>query len=418
VYIVSAVGIAMLACLFPFPLETRTLIGFGVFAFLSFISEMFPVDVGVESSESVAIAFHVGAIVLYGPGVAQWVAAIGSGLVDIVDRKPIHKLLFNIGQYAICVGGSGLVYRAMAARMASDALESSRIDLIQLFPALIVMILTYLLLNVTLVSVVVALSLGLSPLDLWGVSYRGTLFQYFALGPMGILVALVYQQQPIGIVLLALPVVLARMALKNYIQLISETKQTLEILADVIDKRDRYTFQHSKRVSKYAVEVARRLGLSESDVQLIDSAARVHDLGKIVIADDILQKPGKLTPAEFGSVKTHPVEGSRIVKNLSLYQKGLNFILYHHEKYDGSGYPEGLRGNAIPLGARIICVADSFDAMTTDRPYRPAMPVESAIRELSSCAGTHFDPEIVKVFISYLEETREFVHEVAVSKEP
>lgn len=412
VYIIITFGMIILLTSLPMDLDRSVLTGFVVFALLAFISEAFPVDVGLQSSASVAIAFHVGAIVLFEPEIAMWVAVIGSGLIDLVDRKPMHKLLFNMSQYALCVGGSAIVYRMIAG----EAATALRIDLIELFPALVLMIFAYLILNVTLVSIAIALSMGLSPLDIWMISYKGSSFQFFALGPMGILVALVYQSQPAGIILLGLPLVLARVALQNYVQLQSETMQTIETLADVIDKGDPHTFQHSQRVSEYAVQLARRLNLPEVDVQLIGSAARIHDLGKVTIPTNILQKAGKLTAEEFEIVKSHSAEGAKLVENLSLYQQGLDLILHHHERFDGTGYPSGLRENNIPLGARIICVADAFDAMTSDRPYRKAMSLDAAILELKRGMGTQFDPDVASAFVDYLEETTGIMlTEVAVS---
>lgn len=405
VYTIIILGMIVLLVSFPTELDRKVLTGFLVFALLAFISEAFPVDVGPQSSASVAIAFHVGAIVLFKPEIAILVAVIGSGLIDLVDRKPIYKLLFNMSQYALCVGGSAVVYRMIAG----EAATALRIDLIELFPALVLMIFTYLIINVTLVSIAIALSMGLSPFDIWLISYKGSSFQFFALGPMGVLIALVYHHQPVGIVLLGLPLVLARVALQNYVQLQSETMQTIETLADVIDKGDPHTFQHSQRVSEYAIQLARRLNLPEVDVQLIGSAARIHDLGKVTIPTNILQKSGKLTPEEFEIVKAHPAEGAKLVENLSLYQQGLDLILHHHERFDGNGYPSGLRGNSIPLGARIICVVDAFDAMTSDRPYRKAMSVDAAILELKRGMQTQFDPDVVTAFIEYLEETRVLV---------
>jgi putative nucleotidyltransferase with HDIG domain len=218
------------------------------------------------------------------------------------------------------------------------------------------------------------------------------------------------------LILLGLPLVLARVALQNYVQLQSETMQTIETLADVIDKGDPHTFQHSQRVSKYAVQLARRLNLPEVDVQLIGSAARIHDLGKVTIPTNILQKTGKLTAEEFEVVKGHPAEGAKLVENLSLYQQGLDLILHHHERFDGTGYPSGLKENSIPLGARVICVADAFDAMTSDRPYRKAMSLDNAILELKGGMGTQFDPYLASAFINYLEETTDVgLTEAAVS---
>lgn len=174
-------------------------------------------------------------------------------------------------------------------------------------------------------------------------------------------------------------------------------------MAAAIDARDRYTHGHSRRVARYSVAIAQQLGLPPGDVELLELAATIHDVGKIGVPEHILNKPGKLTDEEFGQIKSHVIKGAKILWQMAKLRALLPSVRHHHERYDGKGYPDGLAGDEIPLMARVICVADAFDAMTSDRIYRPGMPVEEAARRLKEGAGTHFDPQVVSALLSWLE---------------
>src|SRR5438874_2953563 len=169
-------------------------------------------------------------------------------------------------------------------------------------------------------------------------------------------------------------------------------------LAKAVDARDTYTGSHSERVSELAARVASRIGLDAEQVELTRLAGSLHDLGKLAIPEEILRKPGELTDSERLVLERHPMIGFRMLDSLGV-DPVANVVLHHHERWDGAGYPDGLRGDAIPLGARIIFVADAYDAMTSDRVYRAKRSPEEAIAELERCSGTQFDPEIVTAFV-------------------
>src|SRR5216684_1905016 len=176
----------------------------------------------------------------------------------------------------------------------------------------------------------------------------------------------------------------------------------VESMADVVDRRGPYTFQHSQSVADHAVRTARRLQLPDKEVELIRLAARVHDLGKIEVPDEVLHKQGRLTEAEFELMKKHPATGAEILAKFPEYKRGRELVLAHHERMDGLGYPRGLAGAAIAFGARVIAVADSWDAMTSDRPYRKALDAEVALGELLRGRGTQWDPHVVDAFAATL----------------
>ncbi len=176
-------------------------------------------------------------------------------------------------------------------------------------------------------------------------------------------------------------------------------------LAAAIEARDPYTVGHSARVTQYAVAIAESMGLSSEDIEEIRLAGLLHDLGKIGVPDHILNKPGRLSEEEYTAIKMHPALSMRIIEPLPHLGNIIPIIYHHHERYDGRGYMEGKSGETIPLGARIIAVADSFEAMTSDRPYRSALSRAEAINEIRINAGSQFDPEVVRHFLKLLEET-------------
>jgi len=189
---------------------------------------------------------------------------------------------------------------------------------------------------------------------------------------------------------------------------------TVRALAEAVDAKDQYTRGHSTRVAAYAVAIARELGLSDEEIEGIETAAYLHDVGKIGISDRILLKPGKLTLQEMEAVRNHPKIGAKILSPINFPWEIVPIIFQHHERYSGGGYPNKLSYEEIHIGARILVVADSYEAMTSERPYRSALSQQTAIEELKKCSGTQFDPVIVEAFLKILE--RGFDEELAASE--
>ncbi|MEN6625363.1 MAG: HD domain-containing phosphohydrolase [Candidatus Sumerlaeia bacterium] len=178
---------------------------------------------------------------------------------------------------------------------------------------------------------------------------------------------------------------------------------TLNSLITTIEAKDPYTREHSQRVTDYAVALGKLLDLSDDEIEMLNFAGILHDIGKIGVRDEILTKPGRLTSEEYDMIKEHPNIGERIVAPLGLVSQERAIIHYHHERYDGTGYPEGLFGEQIPILARIVAIADAFDAMTTTRSYRKALPVSHALEEMRRCAGSQFDPRLVTIWCNGIE---------------
>ena len=174
--------------------------------------------------------------------------------------------------------------------------------------------------------------------------------------------------------------------------------QTIMGLSAAVEKRDSYTGGHAERVTKYAILVAQELALPEKEIQDVKLAALLHDIGKISIPDAILTKGARLSPSEFEIMRTHPATGAEILKNIQFIARLVPAVLSHHEAFNGSGYPRGLSGKEIPLGARIIAVVDTYDAIIRSRSYRKGSPPEVGVGEVQRCSGQQFDPEIVEAF--------------------
>lgn len=190
---------------------------------------------------------------------------------------------------------------------------------------------------------------------------------------------------------------------KQLIDQLERTESVIFALAKAAEAKDAYTEAHLRRMAEWAERLARGLGLSEEEVVAARYGGVLHDIGKIGISEAILTKPGKLTEAEWEEIKRHPIIGEEIIQPMRFADRVGPIVRGHHERWDGQGYPDGLRGERIPLGARIVAVGDAWDAMTSDRPYRRALPKDEALRRLREGAGTQWDPNLVPIFINTLD---------------
>lgn len=175
--------------------------------------------------------------------------------------------------------------------------------------------------------------------------------------------------------------------------------QTVSILAKTVEERDPYTGGHVERVTNYARWLGEALGWAPGQMRALEFGARLHDIGKIIVPDGILKKPGPLSNEEWALMRKHPSRGVEIIREIRLLRETIPYVLYHHEKWDGSGYPKGLRGEEIPVEGRLLAIVDVFDALTTARPYRKARPLSEVVEWMRRSAGTHFDPDLIGVFL-------------------
>lgn len=353
----------------------------------------------IEMDISLSFAVQMAMVILLDTWEAVWIVIIATLIVEIISRKPWHKVLFNIGQYSISLLLTSLVFHSLKLSQGNINL-----DIIRDLPATLIAVLVYYLLNTFFVSVVITLFSDNRFIDIFFNDYKSIAAFYFSNTPISIAASLLYnEQRPYTILILVPSLIMANQTLRWYHSLHIQTVETLNVVADIVDERDKYTYSHSLRVAEYSRKIAQELNLPSDVVNEIETAGRVHDVGKIAVEDSILRKPGKLTEKEYDILKKHPVVAHRLLKNLKPYQNGAKYVLYHHERIDGKGYPEGISGMAIPLGARILAVADSYDAMTSDRLYRNALPQWIAVEELKKYSGIQFDPVIVEAFIEVLK---------------
>jgi HD-GYP domain-containing protein (c-di-GMP phosphodiesterase class II) len=231
-----------------------------------------------------------------------------------------------------------------------------------------------------------------------------------ALAPLGWLMGRIYLTPGVGwwmTLLFGLPLFTTRVAYQRFAEMREMFTQTIGALAEAVDKRDPYTSKHSQRVRQISVDIGREMRVSPGELEALEWGGLLHDVGKIGVPDSVLLKQGKLTRDERITMNAHPVLGAQIIGPVNRLAPELPVIRHHHEWYNGSGYPDRLMGDEIPKLARILHVADAFEAMTADRPYRKALSKEQALGELRKFAGVQFDPEVVDAFVktSWAEET-------------
>lgn len=359
-----------------------------------------PVSHRIDITVTAGIAF---AIILLQPFAwAIWTTMLGTALAYgylnlYLRRWPWYNGAFNVGAHVITAATSAFVYQNLAG---SSVFLRSPQNVMAVMAAGI----TYICVNTGLVALVIAVREGRNLWHTWVSGLEKTGPEYVTLILLGTLTAVAYNYHWWTISLMILPLVIVYHSLRTSQELRVQTIEAVKALADTMDARDPYTFEHSRRIVEYAEGVARELGLPADEIEIIKLSARVHDLGKIGIRDDVLNKKGTYTQEERLTMQQHVRIGAEIVGRFPRYKEGRDIILYHHEHYNGSGYLEGLRGDEIPIGARIIAVADAYDAMTTDRPYRKAVSQAEAIKELQRCSGTQFDPIVVGAFLKYLDK--------------
>jgi putative nucleotidyltransferase with HDIG domain len=227
-----------------------------------------------------------------------------------------------------------------------------------------------------------------------------------AMTPFGIILFLIWYKLEAWAMLILFPVLLARYTFSLYLQVKSKYFQTVHILMNAMEARDKYTEGHSRRVAQIVEMIARELKFSQSKIDTLKIASLLHDLGKIGIDDSILNKPGKLTDEEYNLIKQHPEIGFEILKKVKDLEDTLLIVKHHHERYDGKGYPAGLNADQLGLEIFIVQLADSIDAMETNRPYRKALDRQFVIEEIKTHSGTQFHPDVVNAYLSAIEKQK------------
>jgi len=381
------------------PANLKDVLFWGV---LSIVAESlliaFPnIDVGV----SVGFAIDTASILVGGPllGITTSVLGFLFRCANIPNRGYSHLLntpyyitVFNISQSAIISAIMGHVYVISGGVVEEFHLMQT---ILILFIGIIV--------NSVVISTLISITEGKKFTEVCFSSLKGIMLNAGSVGILGIIMALAHLSYGFGAVVLFFgPLLLARHSFKLYIDMRNVYISTIETLGKIIEAKDPYTSGHANRVKKYSIMLAEAYGLDYDRIQNIKRAAVLHDIGKIAINDNILHKSTKLTQSEFAHIMKHPTVGADIISEMDFLKDVADIIRYHHERYDGTGYPEGIGGDEVPLEAYILAIADAYDAMTTDRPYRKALERKEALKEIGKNAGSQFHPSLAEKFISIM----------------
>lgn len=403
--LVLATTLAALSCMLvvgwsvPADDHARLWNAVAAFAVLEFLSAASYLKVRVgrsETTSSVAFIPYLASLLLFDTGWVVSIAACAGVAAEYgVRKRPPIKILFNAAQHVISLSVASWVYHLLGGRPSLTHWVFAPV-------ATAASIVAYFALNTTSVTAVVALSDEIRFDAAWRrIAGPSLLYDVFssALGPILAYMYTLFQVP--GMVLLALPIFFVRHIYQAYIELEQVNRDLLELMVKTIEARDPYTSGHSVRVAQVAGQLARERGLGGRAVEQITTAALLHDVGKI--HEDfapLLRKEAKLDATEKALMQTHPSRSAELVCTISAFQGPVEqAVRHHHENYDGTGYPLGLAGETIPIGARIIMIADTMDAMTTDRPYRRALSFERVIEELRKFAGQQFDPALVELVV-------------------
>ena len=385
-------------------LEPTDLLAAVLLAALAGVAERYPLHLTHKTSVNLGTAAYLAMLLVLPPAWPALLALLAAGGAQAARYRGRPEIgaaepLFNAAQATLYVAAAVPVYAALGGQpLGPDVGAFGSAGAIAATAAAMHLA------NTALVAAAAGLQMGVSVPRVWWQNLGLDLTPHITLTVLGLVAASVAHDQPYFLPALALPGVLVHRAVAQTVRLRVDTHEALASLVEVVELRDPYTAGHSRRVAATARLLAGRLGLTAEEADVVESAGRVHDIGKVAVDSSILQKPGKLTDAEWRQMRQHPELGANVVERFAVYQRGTAFVRHHHEAWDGSGYPGGLAGETIPLGARILAVADTFDALTSDRPYRPGKSVPEAAAVLEEGAGRHWDPEVVAAFRGLLAE--------------
>jgi diguanylate cyclase (GGDEF)-like protein len=397
---------------------------------LSVVAELLQVDLFGGGTFSVSVAvIYAAALVAGVPGVACVSAAVA--LVHFVRRRPaLYKTAFNWGAHTL----AGL---APVVAINSLTLDLNVASLLALALPVSLAAVAYYAIETGLIASAISLSEGSNPMSTWRERYRWLFSHYFVLCIMGLFLGAAYAAfGPMGLLVFTLPVLMMRYAHRQYIERTEDSVNELKrmnreltranrevvtaskamrhlneelflTLSKIIDARDPFVSGHAAKVADYAAAIATELGLPTDRLEPLRQAGFLHDIGKIGISEQVLHKPDRLTEEEYHYVKGHAALGGEFLEMCRSLRHLAPFVRHHHEWWDGSGYPDGLCGEEIPLEARILAVCDAVEAMASDRPYRNGMSLTKIMKEIESCAGKQFDPAVAAAFVRIAERERE-----------
>jgi putative nucleotidyltransferase with HDIG domain len=397
------------------PTQDLELVSLLVFMGIVFFAEWFSVDIYVRNtSVSTSAAPVMAGIILFGPQGAVLLSLAFAVAAYLKHRSPFSRFAFNFSNQLL----GTLICIAFIQWTGFDF--TSQEHLVKLSLTLLLGMILYFS-TTFMVSTAMHLSLGNPLREIWREHFSWLAAYYLVMGMIAYTLLFSFQQAGlIGTMIVVAPLGLLRLSQKQYLDrtraMVNELKGKnvilerssseistfneglLKTLAEVVDLRDPFVLGHSQQVTQYAVQIAKKMGLEKNRIEIIRQASLLHDIGKLGIPEQILLKPARLTSQEYSIVKEHVTLGAEILEASPSLHELIPIVRHHHEHYDGTGYPDRLQGESIPIEARIVAVADAIEAMASDRPYRRAMKLDQILEELRKCKGTQFDPQVVQAF--------------------
>ncbi|HSW94767.1 MAG TPA: HD-GYP domain-containing protein [Patescibacteria group bacterium] len=375
------------------PLGTDLAIA-GVLLVLATTAQLRPVHLTQKTKVTVEDAATFAAALLLDPALAMLVAGGSTALAGLRGRMSWYNRAFNVSAVVIDTGTASITFTLLAGGAAPS---------LSTLPAIAAAALLKFAVNSTVVDVAVALQLRRRPLAKWWARHRRDAAQLLSLYVVGAIGAAAASDSPLTLAVCVAPSALVLLALRNTARIAAGTKRAARALATLIEQRDQYTYGHSQRVADYAERLARAMRMDAVQIELIREAAFLHDIGKIATPDAVLLKPAGLDACERKVMHEHAEHGYALLAKLPAFWEGAEFVRSHHERVDGTGYPRGLRGWELPLEVSVIAVADSYDAMTTDRVYRKALPWPAVRAELLRERGRQWHASVVDAFLAMIE---------------
>ena len=406
---VVAAGAALLVALFPVG-GLDAPVPFIVLAVLSALTAVFKVSLPLARSEStlsVSYAVDFAALLLLGANYTMLISAASAWsqcTFKTKTRTPLHRTLFSMACLVIAVQAAGLVYRALGGTPGEPTVST-------LLRSVVAMVLVYFFVNTGLVATAIALSTRQRVQQVWTESFLYNAPGYFVGAGAATIVALIPSSALWMVLVAAVPLYLTYRSYQIYLGRLHAEKRhveqmsnihlaTVEALARAIDAKRQMSPDHLHRVQVYATGLARAIGLSDNEIQGVKTAALLHDIGNVAVPEYILSKPGRLTKEEFERIKAHPQVGADIIEVVPFPYPVAPLIRNHHERWDGTGYPRGLKGEQIPVGARILTIVDYFDALMSKRPHHEPISAEDAMDVLGREAGQALDPTLLQTFLT------------------
>jgi diguanylate cyclase (GGDEF)-like protein/putative nucleotidyltransferase with HDIG domain len=396
------------------------LLGLAIFAGILVLTEWFSIDIYIrDTSVSTSTVPILAGVLLFGPPAAVLSSLIFATITMLKHRIILSRFIFNASNQLF--GCLLIINLVLLTGVPFTQLSLGLQVLVSVLSSGVIYLSTTI-----MISLAIALDTGQPFKDIWQEKFSWLAPSFVAMGLISLSLIFSYRMEGvIGVLIMMIPLYMLRLSQVQYIErtkgIVSElrdknkvlennTKEInslneglLETLAEVIDHRDPYVLEHSKKVSQYAVGIAEQMSMHPKQIELIRKASLMHDVGKLGIREAILLKPGSLTHSEFDTIKLHPMIGVDILETTRTMFRFVPIVRHHHERFDGKGYPDGLKGQDIPIEARIVALADAIDAMSSDRPYREALSKEGIIQEIQTNTGKQFDPQVVEAFMKFIE---------------